>query len=237
MNERNILLVEDSTSTQLIVQAILSRKYQLQVVGGLAQAENEMQKKDFSLLLLDVMLPDGDGFAFCQKLRNVPRFEDTPIIFLTSKTEVFHRVHGFAIGADDYITKPFDENEFLARVKSKLRRPQAPNFLWNGPLKVDVSQMRAYFCESETKEHEIHLTPIEFKILVSLLKCNGQTLTREELVVRVWGAAVQMPNHTVDSHVTSLRKKLGDIGPCIRAVVKQGYCYSNHEDAKMASGE
>ena len=127
MGTDRILLVEDALSMQLVVQAAVGSLCSLTCVTSIADAERELASGPYALLLLDVELPDGNGFEFCKKIRDQNKFQNLPIIFLTWKADVDQRVLGFSLGADDYIVKPIEPKEFTAHIESKLkRRPQGP---------------------------------------------------------------------------------------------------------------
>lgn len=225
-----ILLVEDALSMQLVVQSAVGNLCALTCVTTIADAEKELALTTYSLLLLDVELPDGNGFEFCKKIRESGRFQELPIVFLTWKSEVDQRVLGFSLGADDYIVKPIEPKEFTARVESKLkRRPQGTlqtTFL-KSDFRVDLTSHRIFLLEGPEKiERELSLTPIEFKLLVLFLRKAGIVISREELLIAVWGESVHVSAHTVDTHISSLRKKIASTGHHLKAVVKKGYCFS-----------
>lgn len=226
MNSQKILLVEDERPMQLIVQAALNQKCNLICVSTLAEAKEALGAGGFALILLDVMLPDGDGFEFCEDLRRDPRFASIPIIFLTAETRVDRKVFGFSLGADDYITKPIEPTEFTARVSAKLKRQKlSQTSLTHAGLRVDLNLQKA-FIRSQNSEKEVGLTPIEFKLLAHFMKNEGHILAREELMTAVWGRGVHVSAHTLDTHISSLRKKLVDYGSAIKAVVRKGYCFT-----------
>jgi len=219
--KEKILLVEDTRSMQIVVQSLLGPHYELICVETFAQAEKTLDSESFSLLLLDVVLPDGDGFSFCEKLRKDSSMLNLPIIFLTSKNEVQDRVRGFNLGADDYVVKPLEPNEFTARVQAKLHRSQSTkraDVFTKGDFKVDSISQKAYLGETD-----LGLTPIEYKLFALFVKNEGQVYSRANLKKSVWGPSIHLSDHTVDTHVSSLRKKLGPYSACLKSVVKMGY--------------
>lgn len=212
---------------QIVVQSLLGPVYELTCVENLAQAEKALKDETFSLLLLDVILPDGDGFVFCEKLRKDSSMLNLPIIFLTSKNDIEDRVRGFNLGADDYVVKPLEPNEFMARVKAKLVRRQAtkpPDIFKKGNFKIDSISQKVYL-----SDRELGLTPIEFKLFSLFLKNEGQVYSRPDLKKFVWGPSIHLSDHTVDTHVSSLRKKLAPYSPCLKSVVKTGYIFKLSE--------
>jgi two-component system phosphate regulon response regulator PhoB len=227
MTKERVLLVEDARDMQLIVQAALADLCDLTCVSTIEDARNALEGPAFSLLILDVNLPDGDGFDFCAAVRSSDTHQALPIMFLTGEGSVDQRVLGFSMGADDYVTKPLEPNEFTARVKSKLKRQQSQQAVLSAPpLRVDLGIQRAYTMASGAEE-ALSLTPIEFKLLVKFVQRQNVILSREELMVTVWGPGVHISAHTVDTHISSLRKKMGDCGRQLKAVVKRGYCFSS----------
>ena len=163
---------------------------------------------DASLIILDLMLPDIDGIEVCRRIRKT---SDVPILMLTARDEDVDKIIGLEVGADDYLTKPFNPRELVARVKSILRRatPERRQVesaqLKHGELKIDAGRR-----EVHVGEQEIQLAPKEFDLLWELLDHKGLVLTRDQLLERVWGYTFAGDTRTVDVHVRQLRRKLGD---------------------------
>ncbi len=167
-----------------------------------------------SLVLLDVMLPDMTGFDVCQSIRALPApLEATPVIMLTAKGESVDKLRGFQLGADDYIVKPFDPNELMARVKAVLRRAGTAasvgmptgGVLVYGNLTVEMTQYRV-----TVGGQRVELTPKEIELLHCLAVHPGRVFTRDDLLEKVWGFDFSGGTRTVDAHVKNLRKKLGE---------------------------
>lgn len=179
-----------------------------------ANAEQVCRTERFDLLLLDVMLPDGDGFMLAQRLQSV----GAPIIFLTAKADLSDRLRGFDLGAVDYVIKPFEMLELLARIKSVLRR--------TGSLakQAVLGDLLILFDERRVVKagQEIALTPTEYQLLETLLRNQNIAMSREKLLELVWGYEFEGDTRTVDVHITKLRKKLG-LENTIRTVYKIGY--------------
>lgn len=221
-----ILLIEDSLAMQITVEATVAEICGLTVVSTLADARKALGNTEYSLIVLDVNLPDGDGFAFCKELREQSRFQNLPIVFLTGQTDVEDRVKGFSLGADDYIVKPFEPKEFMARIISKLKRkPKGTpeREFRKSVFRVDLTGQRAHLLTTEGTEEPMNLTPIEFKLLVHFLTHEGMIFSREDLLKAIWGASTHVSGHTVDTHISGLRKKLGYKATDLKAVTKQGY--------------
>lgn len=231
MTER-VLLVEDNSGMQKIVQSAIANVCELVVAGTLSQGEQELNAHPYDLLILDVVLPDGDGFEFCKQLRTREQFQELPIIFLTGQSDVEHRVQGFSLGADDYIVKPIELKEFVARVEAKLKRKpiiKLQTTIEKASFRIDLITQRIFQKDDEGKDHDLDLTPIEFKLLVQFLNNEGKIFSRVQLLLSVWGGSIKVSNHTIDTHISTLRKKLGDSGRYLKVAVKQGYYFSFHE--------
>lgn len=238
MRQDHILLVEDSLSMQLLVRSVLEGFCALTCVTSIADAERALAAGKFSLLLLDVGLPDGDGLLFCKTLRERPELRDVPIVFLTNESRPERKVLGFSLGADDYIVKPFEPTEFLARVEAKLKRKPVGNpvtMVVKYDLRFDLTSQRAFQTDDAGVDRELELTPNEFKIFFHLLNHEGITFSRAALLETLWGPAVHVTTHTIATHISTLRKKIGVYGPMIRGVPKKGYCFSRDEVALKAA--
>jgi two-component system, OmpR family, response regulator RegX3 len=209
---RTILLVEDEESIALPLAAALERDgYAARVTGSAAEAIALAAALQPDLVLLDVMLSDGSGLDV---LREVRRHSAVPIIMLTARGDETDRVVGLELGADDYVVKPFSARELVARIRAVLRRvpdgdgPAAPNAAPEhrvGGLTVDTAQRRALLDGAE-----LALTRREFDLLSLLVRNAGTVLTRERLIDEVWDTNWFGSTKTLDVHVSSLRKKLGD---------------------------
>jgi len=172
------------------------------------------------LVLLDLMLPDQDGFEVCRLLRANQAFSSTPIIMLTARTQEYDKVRGLELGADDYITKPFSPKELLARVKAVLRRSgvSASRTITIGGLEIDPERFTVHCGETEPK-----LTAVEFKILLLLAANPGKVYSREMILDHLWGNEKAVLDRTVDVHIKNLRDKLGAAGSLIRNIRSVGY--------------
>jgi DNA-binding response OmpR family regulator len=178
------------------------------------------------MILLDVKLPDGDGFQMATEIQADPRLKAIPLIFITAQGSLSDRVFGFNLGADDYIVKPFEILELKARVEARLKKMEEQSrgveILRRGPLEVHLTAQKVFVVAADRRA-DLDLTPIEFKILVHLVQKPLQIWSREELVKSIWGDGVHMSDRNVDTHVSKLRKKLGTLGRSLRAVHGSGY--------------
>jgi two-component system alkaline phosphatase synthesis response regulator PhoP len=210
----SILIVEDESSIASFVALYLKNAgYTVRTVGKGAEALDQVSSDPPSLTILDLMLPDIDGIEVCRRIRKT---SDVPILMLTARDEDVDKIIGLEVGADDYMTKPFNPRELVARVKSILRRStperrQAESaVIRHGDLTVDAGRR-----EVRVVEEEIQLAPKEFDLLWELLDHRGLVLTRDQLLERVWGYTFAGDTRTVDVHVRQLRRKLGDASPIV----------------------
>lgn len=209
-----MLVVEDEASIASFVSLYLKNAgYAVKAVsnGGAALAHVEAEQP--ALIVLDLMLPDMDGIEVCRRIR---QRRDVPILMLTAREEDVDKIIGLEVGADDYMTKPFNPRELVARVKSILRRsapaerrPESAQ-LRHGDLLVDAGRR-----EVHVGDEEIQLAPKEFDLLWELLDHRGLVLTRDQLLERVWGYTFAGDTRTVDVHVRQVRRKLGDASPIV----------------------
>ena len=212
--QHTILVVEDETSIASFVAAYLRNAgYAVRSASSAQAALAELTSKLPELIILDLNLPDGDGVELCRRIR---KGSDVPILMLTARDEDVDKIIGLEVGADDYMTKPFNPRELVARVKSVLRRA-APERrrsetaeLSHGDLVINSGKREVY-----VGDEEIRLAPKEFDLLWELLDHRGIVLTRDQLLERVWGYTFAGDTRTVDVHVRQIRRKLGDASPIV----------------------
>jgi DNA-binding response OmpR family regulator len=214
MTQHSILVVEDETSIASFVAAYLRNAgYSVRTASTAGAAVTELANEPPALIVLDLNLPDGDGVELCRRIR---KGSDVPILMLTARDEDIDKIIGLEVGADDYMTKPFNPRELVARVKSVLRRA-APERrrseteeLRHGELVINSGKREVY-----VGDEEIRLAPKEFDLLWELLDHRGIVLTRDQLLERVWGYTFAGDTRTVDVHVRQIRRKLGDASPIV----------------------
>jgi DNA-binding response OmpR family regulator len=229
----SILIVEDEPSIASFVAMYLKRAgFAVRVAGTGEGAIEQATAEAPSLIVLDLMLPDLDGIDVCRRVR---QRSDVPILMLTARDDDIDKIIGLEVGADDYLTKPFNPGELVARVKSILRRanPERRELesacLEHGDLSIDAGRR-----EVTVGEDEIQLAPKEFDLLWELLDHRGLVLTRDQLLERVWGYTFAGDTRTVDVHVRQLRRKLGDASPVV-TVWGVGYKVSAEPKVARAS--
>ena len=198
-----------------------------------AEALSDAAGQPPALVVLDLMLPDIDGIEVCKRLR---QSSDVPILMLTARDEDVDKIIGLEVGADDYLTKPFNPRELVARIKSILRRSSPERrelqteVIQHGDLRVDAGRR-----EATVSGEEVQLAPKEFDLLWELLDHRGLVLTRDQLLERVWGYTFAGDTRTVDVHVRQLRRKLGDASPIV-TVWGVGYKVSTARDMQKDAG-
>jgi two-component system phosphate regulon response regulator PhoB len=229
-----ILVVEDTEPVQKLIQHCLSKQYDVTATSTLGEARTALDSSEFDLIVLDVMLPDGSGFDFCSELQKKGMTDQVPIIFLTARGTPQERVQGLSLGAEDYVVKPFDPDELLARVETRLRRfavqAKPKEEVKVGDLTFKLTLQRIIL-ERDGAESEIDVTPLEFKLLFLLASRSGEILSREALIAEIWGKNIHILDRTIDSHLSKVRKKIGDSGYTVRSVHKEGYRFEEKERA------
>ena len=206
-----ILVVDDGTTIADLVEVYLKNEgYTVHKFYNGTDALDCVQRQNLDLAILDVMLPDMDGFTLCQRIREDHLF---PIIMLTARVEDMDKITGLSLGADDYITKPFNPLELVARVKTQLRRYLRYDAASTGePDRLDIRALsiskEGHKCTLNGKE--VSLTPTEFNILWYLCRRQGKVVSSEELFSAVWGEKYLDSSNTVMAHIARLREKLGE---------------------------
>jgi len=211
---QTVLVVEDESSIASFVALYLKNAgYKVRSVGTGEAALEQVGAERPDLIVLDLMLPDIDGIEVCRRIR---KSSEVPILMLTARDEDVDKIIGLEVGADDYMTKPFNPRELVARVRAILRRA-APDrtkresaVIQHGDLVIDAGRR-----EARVGDQEIQLAPKEFDLLWELLDHRGLVLTRDQLLERVWGYTFAGDTRTVDVHVRQLRRKLGDASPIV----------------------
>ena len=196
-----ILVVEDDVNIAKMIQAtVYLGGYEAEICHDGEEGLEKMEQGNFDLILLDVMLPGMDGFEIIKK-----RTVDTPVIFITAKQDVNDKVTGLKLGAEDYIVKPFEAMELLARIEVVLRRyNKEDHVLTYGDIEVD----KAVHC-CKLRGETVSLTPKEFELLVFFMEHQDVAISRAQLLLNIWGYEFEGESRTVDIHIQQIRKKLG----------------------------
>ena len=224
---QKILIIEDEPDIRKTLEYNISREgYKVVSVSSLSEGKEQINSSDFSLILLDLMLPDGSGLDLCREIKSDKDKSSTPIIILTAKDDEVDKVVGFELGADDYVTKPFSIRELILRIKAILKRGESKNETVEvqrqfGELTMDIDSHEV-FVNSE----QIILTALEFRLLRQLVDRRGRVQSREQLLSDVWGYSAEVTTRTVDTHIKRLREKLGTMGKYVQTIRGVGYKFS-----------
>jgi DNA-binding response OmpR family regulator len=204
---KRIAIVEDEAELASLIDYNLTRNgFETQVLAGSYATLKTLEQAKPDLILLDIMLPEMDGFELCRRIRQSSVLARTPVLFLTARSDEVDRVLGLEIGGDDYMTKPFSPRELIARVKAHLRRGDMgaePETAASGPFRLDRVGRRVYL-----GERELTLTSTEFNLLQFFLLHPGRAYSRDQLLEEVWGEQRYVTPRTVDVHVRRLREQI-----------------------------
>ena len=228
---QKILIIEDEPDIRKTLEYNISREgYRVVSASSLVEAKSQIESDSFSLILLDLMLPDGSGLDLCREIKSDKEKSSVPIIILTAKDDEVDKVVGFELGADDYVTKPFSVRELILRMKAVLKR---------GEKKSDNVEVQRQFGQLsiDTESHEVFvdnneitLTALEFKLLCQLVDRRGRVQSRDQLLSDVWGYSAEVTTRTVDTHIKRLREKLGSMGKYVQTIRGVGYKFTRTPD-------
>ena len=229
----HILVVEDEPDINKTVSYNIANEGLKPLSAlNLTEAESYISSNNISLIILDLMLPDGSGLDFCKKLKSSNAYSDIPIIIVTAKDDEVDKVVGFELGADDYVTKPFSVRELMLRIKAILKR-NSKDMAQNTSSKIETFGILSINEDSHEvfiNDDEIILTALEFKLLKHLLDRRGRVQTRDQLLSDVWGYSAHITTRTVDTHVKRLREKMGAMGKHVQTIRGVGYRFSRNPD-------
>lgn len=217
-----ILVVDDEFRIRQIIRKYAEFEgYEVEEAVDGMQAIQICRQKEFDLIIMDVMMPELDGFSACREIR---KFRDTPIIMLSARGEEYDKIHGFELGSDDYVVKPFSPKELMMRVGAVIKRSGKGEeaqkndvFTYNG-LEVDFSA-RTVTIDGK----RVEMTPKEYDLFFYMVRNKGLALTRESLISEVWGYDFFGDERTLDTHIKLLRKSLGEYSKCIVTLRGVGY--------------
>ncbi|WP_413564967.1 response regulator transcription factor [Bacillus sp. 3P20] len=219
MSKYRVLVVDDESDMRQLVGMYLDNfGYEWGEAEIGKEALKKLETDHYDFVVLDIMMPEMDGLSVCKEIRKT---SDVPIIFLTAKGEEWNRVNGLRMGADDYIVKPFSPGELIARMEAVLRRytkQEQQEEVQFGPILINEKSRKI-----EADGEPISLTVKEFDLLYFLCQHTGQVFSREQLLEKVWGYDYAGSTRTVDTHVKTMRLKLGESGNYIQTVWGVGY--------------
>jgi two-component system phosphate regulon response regulator PhoB len=226
-----ILIIEDEPDIRKTLEYNISREgYKVVCASSLSKGKEQINSSDFSLILLDLMLPDGSGLDLCREIKSDKDKSSTPIIILTAKDDEVDKVVGFELGADDYVTKPFSVRELILRIKAVLKRGTEKKETLEvqrqfGELTMDIDSHEVF-----VNNEQIILTALEFRLLRQLVDRRGRVQSRDQLLSDVWGYSAEVTTRTVDTHIKRLREKLGTMGKYVQTIRGVGYKFSRTPD-------
>lgn len=226
---KNILFIEDSEElVDLLKFNFKSDDIKLDFAFSIKEANEKLFSKSYCLYIIDLKLPDGDGFEILSKIKKITQCKNIPIIFLTAENNIEKKIKAFQSGIDDYITKPFHIDELMARIFRNIEKYEIFKDR-KEQIFIDIFELNnknKYF-KTINDSNPIYLTNKEFHLFHLFLCFPNTIFTRKELIKNIWGENVFVSNRTIDSHVCMLRKKLSTNAPCIESIKNKGYRYKS----------
>ena len=233
MTARLLLIDDDARLAAMVGDYLRHAGFEVESAGSLAAGRERLAAASFDALVLDLMLPDGDGLELCRELRGDARYRQLPLLMLTARGEPMDRIVGLELGADDYLPKPFEPRELLARIKALLRRatsqPAADDVLRFGRLEVDlgarVARLGGTICD---------LTGHQFDLLVVLAQSPGRVLSRDQIMDALKGHPLEAFDRSIDVHISRIRAVIEDDPKLPRRVLTvrgAGYVFARKQDA------
>lgn len=226
--ERILVIEDDKHISKLLRYNLEKTGYDCAIVEDGEKALDILGKQGADLIILDIMLPKMDGFEVCRLIKQDTKLKNIPIIMLTAKGEEVDRIVGLELGADDYVVKPFSPRELILRIKAILKRGKeesSKDIIKRGILIIDVPKHRV-----TVNNKEVGLTPIEFRLLVTLIERKGRVQSRDILLTDVWGIEAEIYTRTVDTHIKRLREKLSKAGDLLETVRGLGYRFKEKDE-------
>ena len=222
---KTILIVDDEADILEMLKYNLEKEGYTVLTARQGQSALDQVKRKPDLILLDVMMPDMDGWEVCRRLKQDPKTAAIPVLFLTAKGAEMDEVLGLELGAEDYIVKPISVRKLLARVRAVLRRRELvqDGSQAEGIIRIDALEINVPNYTVSVGAREVALTRKEFETLVHLIQHRGRVISREMLLNVVWGENVHVVDRTVDVHISKIREKLGSYGDLIETVKGVGY--------------
>jgi len=235
MTPRLLLIDDDARLTAMVGDYLGAAGYAVVSAGSLAAGRRHLQAESFDALVLDLMLPDGDGLELCSEVRASPRTRGLPLLMLTARGEALDRIVGLELGADDYLPKPFEPRELLARLKALLRRAQPQSgdeVLRFGRLEIDLGERVA-----RLDGKPCDLTGHQFDLLVVLAQSPGRVLSRDQIMDSLKGHPLESFDRSIDVHISRIRAVIEDDPKAPRRVLTvrgAGYVFARKQDADDA---
>ncbi len=237
MTSRLLLIDDDARLTDMVGDYLRRNGFEVDSAGTLAQGRDRLRTAPYDALLLDLMLPDGDGLDMTRELRANPRTRRLPLLMLTARGEPTDRIVGLELGADDYLPKPFEPRELLARVKALLRRalpePQADDVLQFGRLEIDLGARQA-----RLDGQPCDLTSHQFELLTVLAQSPGRVMSRDQIMDALKGHPLEAFDRSIDVHISRIRAAIEDEPKSPRRVLTvrgAGYVFARKQDSQDSS--
>ncbi|MEK4059903.1 MULTISPECIES: response regulator transcription factor [Paenibacillus] len=223
--KKKVLLVEDeSRIRELVSDYFIKNDWEVQEADNGKDALSWFDSLQPDLLILDIMIPKMDGFEVCREIRKKAAI---PIILLTAKSGDEDKIHGFELGADDYVTKPFSPKVLIARANALMKRVEGGHLPESSIVKFGSAMFNTLAHRLEVAGAEIELTPKEYDLLWLLIRNKGIVISRDTILTRIWGIEFEGDSRVVDSHIKKLRSKLGYESRYIRTVIGTGYIFED----------
>jgi two-component system phosphate regulon response regulator PhoB len=233
---QKVLLIEDTEEIYQLINRFKSPEADIQWVTSLQAGLKALRSDKYDLILLDLGLPDGDGLQILSWLASLQTDQVPEVMVLTSKDSVADKVLGFSLGADDYVSKPFDPIELKARIDARLRKMRTKTgsqdvLRWDG-IEIHRLQQKVLIGSRQHME-QVYLTSTEFRLLITMATHPLKVFSRDELLDLVWGESLHVYPRSVDTHVSKLRKKLGEMSHLVESVHGSGYRFNPPQMAKQ----
>jgi len=230
MKKNKIAIVDDEPDILELVSLNLNKEnFEVDTFLDGKSFINYLKNNTPDLIVLDIMLPDSDGFEICKYIRKQNDFNSIPIIILSAKGEIIDKVLGLELGADDYVAKPFSPKELTARIKAVLRRKGSPEqksiIKIADSIKIDIDRYKVLI-----NDKKINLTTTEFNILKLLAENKGRVYSRDQILDHLWGNKKFVLDRTIDVHIRNLRKKFGEYSYIIKNIRAVGYKVDDEEE-------
>ncbi len=227
MEKFKIYIIEDNRDTRKFLETVLSKDFEVHSSENAMTGIERIKKHPPDLIIMDVLLPNVDGFEACSIIKNDEKLKSIPIIFLSAKNSAGDIAQGLDLGAEDYLGKPFDYKELVARIKARLREKSnwksQHKVLHSGDIRLNIDTRDVTF-----HNRHIELTQTEFDLLKFFIQHNGKIVTRESIIESIWkDDKSSSQKRTIDVHIRSLRKKIASLTRDIRSVYGKGYKYQH----------
>ena len=234
MSAKRIFILDDEPDVTELVSYKLKREgYEVCVCNDPLEVMGVARDFNPDMFILDIMMPELDGFTVCRMIRADKQLSQVPVIFLTARGEVEDRIKGLEIGADDYVRKPFDTKELILRIHLILKRPGNTVRRDEEELEVGDIKVNCERHEVRIKDRPVEMTATEFRLLKLLMQRAGKVQTRENLLVNVWNYDTDTETRTIDTHIRRLREKLGESAGAIETVRGVGYRINTPKNWKV----